>query len=168
LSLSRENFTPRQVHRIFYLYHMIILPALELDFEWIGVIQSEAGLPLWKPNSASWVLGQNAFAIWQVAVDECELLSIAVNVADRGKGYAKALMEHSHKELAKQGFKKCFLEVRENNTAAISLYKNFGYEKIAERKKYYVDGECAVVMTTSLFPSITLPHSITVSPLPSK
>jgi len=147
---------------------MIILPAIEQDFEWIKAIQSEAGLPLWKPNSSSWVLEQSAFAIWQVAGDECELLSIAVNAAERGKGYAKALVEHSHRELSKQGFKKFFLEVRENNTAAISLYKKLGYEKIAERKKYYADGECAVVMTTSLFPSITLPHSITVSPLPSK
>jgi len=145
-----------------------ILPALERDFEWIGVIQRDVGLPLWKPNSTSWVLGQSAFAIWQVAGDECELLSIAVNAAERGKGHAKALMEHSHKEFAKQGFKKVFLEVRENNIAAISLYKKFGYEKIAEREKYYADGECAVVMTTSLFPSMTLPHSITVSPLPSK
>jgi len=129
---------------------MIIRPALEQDFEWIGVIQREAGLPLWEPNSTSWVWGQSAFAIWQAAGDECELLSIAVNAAERGKGYAKALMEHSHKEFAKQGLKKCFLEVRENNTAAISLYKKLGYEKIAERKKYYADGECAVVMNLIL------------------
>jgi ribosomal-protein-alanine N-acetyltransferase len=129
---------------------MIILPAIEQDFEWIKVIQSEAGLPLLKPNSVSWVLGQNAFIIWQVAGDECELLSIAVNTALRGKGYAKALMEHSHRELAKQGLKKFFLEVRESNAAAISLYKKLGYEKIAERKKYYADGECATVMNLIL------------------
>jgi len=129
---------------------MIILPALEQDFEWIKVIQSEAGLPLWKPSSASWVLERSGFVIWQVASYECELLSIAVNAIERGKGYAKALMEHSHKEFAKQGIKKFFLEVRENNTAAISLYKKFGYEKIAERKKYYADGECAVVMNLIL------------------
>jgi ribosomal-protein-alanine N-acetyltransferase len=125
---------------------MTILPAAEQDFEWIGVIQNDAGLPLFKPNSASWILGQIAFAIWQVAGDECELLSIAVSVAYRGKGYAKALMEHCHKELAKQGVKKNFLEVRENNAIAISLYEKLGYEKIAERKKYYADGECAVAM----------------------
>jgi len=127
---------------------MTILPAQEQDFGWIKTIQTEANLPLWKPNSASWVLGQNAFAIWQVAGHECELLSIAVSVAERGKGYAKALMEHSHVELAKRGVKTFFLEVRENNTPAISLYKKLGYEKIAERKGYYADGESAVVMRT--------------------
>jgi ribosomal-protein-alanine N-acetyltransferase len=125
---------------------MIILPAIEQDFKWIGVIQSEAGLPLWKPNATSWVLEQMSFAIWQAAGDECELLSIATNIAWQGKGYAKALLKHCHRELAGQGVKRFFLEVRENNTFAISLYKKFGYEKIAERKKYYANGECAVVM----------------------
>jgi len=129
---------------------MSLTVALERDFEWIEVIQSEAGLPLWKPNSTTWIFGQSAFAIWQVVGDECELLSIAVSVAERGKGYAKALMEHSHKELAEQGLKKFFLEVRESNTIAISLYKKFGYEKIAERKKYYANGECALVMNLIL------------------
>jgi len=145
--LAIQKFGQCEIHRKSF-NSAIILPALEQDFEWIKIIQNEAGLPLWKPNSASWVFGRSAFAIWQVAGDECELLSIAVNAASRGKGYAKALMEHSHKELAKQGLKKFFLEVRENNIAAISLYEKVGYEKIAERKGYYADGECAVVMRT--------------------
>jgi len=138
---------------------MIILPAREQDFEWIGIIQSEAGLPLWKPSHASWVLERSAFAIWQVAGDECELLSIAVRASLRGKGYAKALMEHCHKELAKQGLKKFFLEVRENNVAAISLYEKLGYEKIAERKKYYSDKEGAVVMRLLVNSTFMLPIS---------
>jgi ribosomal-protein-alanine N-acetyltransferase len=129
---------------------MIILPAIDQDIEWIGVIQRNAELPLFKPNSVSWVLGQSAFAIWQIAGNECELLSIGVNIAHRGKGYAKALMEHCHKELAKHGVEIFFLEVRENNAAAISLYEKLGYEKIAERKKYYANGECAAVMNLIL------------------
>ena len=123
-----------------------ILLAAEQDFEWIGVIQSEAGLPLWKPSAVSWVLEKSAFAIWQAAGDECELLSIAVDIAKRGRGYAKLLMEHCHKELRVQGIKSFFLEVKESNIAAISLYKKLGYEKIAERKEYYGNGEKAVVM----------------------
>ena len=120
--------------------------AAERDFEWIAAIQSECALPLWKPNSTSWVLGKNAFAIWQMAGDECELLSVAVEQAERGKGLAKELMEYCQRELAGQGVKSFFLEVRENNAAAISLYEKMGYEKIAERKGYYADGENAVVM----------------------
>jgi ribosomal-protein-alanine acetyltransferase len=144
-----QKFGQCEIHRKSFK-SMTILPAIEQDFEWIGIIQSEVGLPLWKPSSTSWILGQSAFAIWQVAGDECELLSIAVSAALRGKGYAKALMEHSHSEFEKQGFKKFFLEVRESNVAAISLYRKFGYEKIIERKKYYADGECALVMNLIL------------------
>jgi len=120
--------------------------ATEQDSEWIAAIQSTANLPLWKPNSTSWVLEKKAFAIWQVAAGECELLSIAVEAAERGKGLAKMLMEYCCDELAKQGIENFFLEVRESNIAAISLYKKMGFEKIAERKKYYANGEAAVIM----------------------
>jgi ribosomal-protein-alanine acetyltransferase len=120
--------------------------ATEQDYDWIAAIQGKANLPLWKPNSTSWVFERYAFAIWQATEEECELLSIAVEPAERGKGLAKMLMEHCHRKLAERGIKKFFLEVRENNSAAIFLYKKLGYEKIAERKKYYADGGHAIVM----------------------
>jgi len=120
--------------------------AAEQDSEWIAAIQSKANLPLWKPNSTSWVMDKKAFAIWQAAGDECELLSIAVEPAERGKGLAKTLMEYCCNELAKLGVHKFFLEVRESNIAAISLYKKLGYKKISERKKYYANGEAAIIM----------------------
>jgi ribosomal-protein-alanine N-acetyltransferase len=119
--------------------------ATEQDSEWIATIQSKANLPLWKPNSTSWILDKKAFAIWQVTGDECELLSIAVEPAERSKGLAKMLMEYCCNELAKRGIKKFFLEARESNVAAISLYKKLGFEKLAERKKYYADGEGAIM-----------------------
>ncbi|MCL1966612.1 MAG: ribosomal protein S18-alanine N-acetyltransferase [Fibromonadales bacterium] len=120
--------------------------ATEQDSEWIAAIQSGANLPLWKPNPTSWVLEKKAFAIWQSAGEECELLSIAVEPAERGKGLSKMLMEYCCKELAKLGVEKFFLEVRESNIAAISLYKKMGFEKISERKKYYANGEAAIIM----------------------
>lgn len=115
--------------------------ATEQDSEWIAAI-----MPQWKPNSTTWVLDKKAFAEWQMAVDECELLYIAVVQGERGKGFAKMLMEHCHKELAALGAKSFFLEVRTSNAVAIALYEKLGYKKIAERKKYYSDGEDAMVM----------------------
>ncbi|MDR2553897.1 MAG: ribosomal protein S18-alanine N-acetyltransferase [Fibromonadaceae bacterium] len=120
--------------------------ATEQDSEWIAAIQSGANLPLWKPNSTSWVLEKKAFAIWQAAASECELLSVAVEPAERGKGFAKTLIEYCCSELAKLGVEKFFLEVRESNIAAISLYKKMGFKKISERKKYYANEEAAIVM----------------------
>ncbi|MCL2283477.1 MAG: ribosomal protein S18-alanine N-acetyltransferase [Fibromonadales bacterium] len=119
--------------------------ATEQDFEWTAAIA-----PNWRPSSASWVLDKKAFAIWQIAVDECELLYIAVEQAERGKGFGMVLMEHCHKELAAQGAKSFFLEVKKSNAAAIALYKKLGYEKISERKKYYSNGEDAIVMRKSI------------------
>ncbi len=39
-----------------------------------------------------------------------------------------------------------YLEVRENNQAAISLYQKFGFDTVYVRKRYYPDGENALVM----------------------
>jgi ribosomal protein S18 acetylase RimI-like enzyme len=126
-----------------------IFAATEQDSEWIAAIQSECGLPLWNPNSTSWVLEKKAYAIWLIASDSCELLSVAVALAEQGKGLAKMLIEHSHKELAMQGVNHFFLEVRESNANAISLYKKIGYEINVERKAYYANGENALVMSFS-------------------
>jgi ribosomal-protein-alanine N-acetyltransferase len=38
------------------------------------------------------------------------------------------------------------LEVRVSNHAAISLYEKFGFKKVAQRPRYYADGENADIM----------------------
>ena len=43
-----------------------------------------------------------------------------------------------------------FLEVRSSNTPAINLYKKAGFTNLSVRKKYYDDGEDAVVMAKEL------------------
>jgi len=121
--------------------------AFEDDFDWMLRIQRAAKLPLWKPNSTTWVMGKSAFAVWQKIGDECELLSIAVMARNRRKGYAKQLMEYAQNELKRVGVSRFFLEVRAGNAAAISLYTNLGYEKISERKGYYSDLESAIIMS---------------------
>lgn len=44
------------------------------------------------------------------------------------------------------GSKTCILEVRASNDTAIKFYNNCKFEKISTRKKYYSDGEDALVM----------------------
>jgi len=124
--------------------------AEEEDFAWMLHIQRAAKLPFWKPNATTWTVGKSAFAVWQKAGDECELLSIAVMKRNRKKGYAKLLMEHAHNQFKRVGVSKFFLEVRESNEPAISLYKKFGYEKIAERRGYYSNSEKAIVMSMQI------------------
>ncbi len=73
----------------------------------------------------------------------------------RRKGIAKALIERMEKHILDNKWKllekgkdklPVFLEVRESNISAINLYSSFNYEKISLRKKYYMDGENAVIM----------------------
>jgi ribosomal-protein-alanine N-acetyltransferase len=43
-----------------------------------------------------------------------------------------------------------YLEVREHNQPAISLYQKFGFETMYVRKGYYPDGENALVMVKKI------------------
>lgn len=84
-----------------------------------------------------------AYYILIDSVDVYELARIAVSKKYRGFGYSKLLME----DMVKKSEKRIFLEVRENNTAAVGLYLKFGFETVGIRKSYYSDtGEDAVVM----------------------
>ena len=56
------------------------------------------------------------------------------------------------KEAAKQENAKCiFLEVRESNVPAISLYKKLGFEELGIRKKFYEHPvEDAIIMKVGI------------------
>ncbi len=77
--------------------------------------------------------------------DVIDIESIFVAIEFRNKGIAKALMKEAV-DLSVEKAKPLMLEVRESNLNALSLYKLFGFMEIARRKKYYFDGETAVVM----------------------
>ena len=63
----------------------------------------------------------------------------------RGNGYGKKLVEAIQKEAKAQGIQNLFLEVRVSNAIAIALYEKCGFKKINIRKKYYSDGEDALI-----------------------
>lgn len=83
-----------------------------------------------------------------VVIDEGYIFNVAVGADFRRKGVGTALIN----ELVTYGKKNnlCFitLEVRGSNQAAISLYSDFGFIKVGERKNYYSDpAENAILMT---------------------
>ncbi len=47
------------------------------------------------------------------------------------------LLSELIKEAGESGIKKIFLEVRESNIPAISLYNGFGFKQVGMRKDYY-------------------------------
>lgn len=90
------------------------------------------------------------YACTQVVFEEMELQNIAVAPTARGKGVGAALLAAAQSDAKTRGAEYGFLEVRVSNAPAIALYRKFGYEAVGVRKKYYPDGEDAVVMKNSL------------------
>ncbi len=82
------------------------------------------------------------------SVDDADLEGIVTLKEYRGNGVATALLQFAEKQL--KGMKKLLLEVREGNLPAIQFYKKNGFEKISVRKKYYADGENALVFVKEL------------------
>jgi len=65
------------------------------------------------------------------------ILTIDVSPAHRRKGVAQRLLEEIERIFSERGAKVCYLETREDNIAALSLYQKFGYKKIGRLKNYY-------------------------------
>jgi ribosomal-protein-alanine N-acetyltransferase len=77
------------------------------------------------------------YALIRPAADEAELLSIAVAAAWRERGIGAALLTEGARLSAVAGARKIFLEVAEDNPAAIRLYRAAGFAEIARRPDYY-------------------------------
>lgn len=70
-------------------------------------------------------------------LDEAELIKIAVDKDYRCQKIASTLMSEAFNMLKKRGITKMFLEVRENNDPAITLYEKFNFVCYNVREKYY-------------------------------
>jgi ribosomal-protein-alanine acetyltransferase len=65
------------------------------------------------------------------------VLTIDVSPSHRRKGVGLKLLQEMEKIFRDKGAKVCRLEVREDNVAAISLYRKLGYRKVGMLKHYY-------------------------------
>ncbi len=81
----------------------------------------------------------------EIVLDEGNILNVAVSEKHRRKGIASALISAIIDECAIKNVEQIFLEVNEHNDSAIALYQKHGFEKIAERKRYY-GNDSAVIM----------------------
>ncbi len=75
---------------------------------------------------------------------------IAVHPDHRGLGIGSALLSHVLGVLAARGADTVKLEVRESNSGAKRLYREFGFEPLRLVSGYYDDGEDAIVMLRKL------------------
>ena len=78
---------------------------------------------------------------WQLN-DDFHINNIAVHLSERRKGVAKKMIDNIIFNLK---IKNIFLEVSSSNDKAINLYKKAGFEKNGLRKKYYQNGNDAIL-----------------------
>ena len=79
-------------------------------------------------------------------LDEGHILNVAVRNDYRGHGLGRLLVERVLRECRDRGAEFVSLEVRPSNTAAISLYRGLGFVETGLRKRYYENGEDAILM----------------------
>ncbi len=79
----------------------------------------------------------DGFSLSRIAVDEAELLSIAVSSKRRGKGGSLPLLARHLARLQAAGARRVVLEVDEKNAPALRLYARFGFSEIGTRPAYY-------------------------------
>lgn len=77
------------------------------------------------------------FAVARTAADECELLSLAVDPAQRRRGAGMRLLDAAIATAIARGARALFLEVAEDNAPALRLYGSRGLATVGRRPNYY-------------------------------
>ena len=95
------------------------------------------GLVARRPNYSSIV----GFALARVAADECELLSLGVASEYRANGAGAQLLKAAMARAIAERARWFFLEVAEDNKAALRLYAAHGLTKVGYRLNYYENAD---------------------------
>ncbi|MBE5754028.1 MAG: ribosomal-protein-alanine N-acetyltransferase [Clostridiales bacterium] len=80
-----------------------------------------------------------------LSIDDADIEGIVTKKEFRNKGVASLLFDSAQKILKEKGIQKILLEVRETNIPAINFYKKKGFNQISIRRRYYPDGENALI-----------------------
>lgn len=116
-------------------------PLKKISLEKIDVILSEKYSEVWGYFDKDVLVG---FLYFWIMTDSIEIMDIGVDEAYRSQGVATKLMNELIKK-QKKIEKTVFLEVRQDNIPAISLYAKLGFECYGERESYYPDGMKALL-----------------------
>ena len=111
---------------------------------------SEMNNPYARLVVAEWteqVIGY--FCRWLVA-DEVHILDVAVHPDHRRCGVGKLLLQEILSEARRNKACSASLEVQVSNLPALALYQALGFQQVAIRRRYYENGEDALLMVCSL------------------
>ncbi len=110
---------------------------------------TNAGICSWWPSAGRKVCG---YMVTCIRGERAELVSVAVDPAERGRGAASALLESTLRRLRRRGAARLGLMVRQTNAPARAFYEKFDFRRVRIVRKYYEDGEDGLLMTKDLSP----------------
>jgi ribosomal-protein-alanine N-acetyltransferase len=96
------------------------------------------------------VYSRTGMILGRVAADEAEILTLAVDPAQRRRGVGSALLSAAMAYAAELGAALMFLEVAVTNDAARALYAAHGFTRSGLRRHYYTDGTDALILRCTL------------------
>jgi len=77
------------------------------------------------------------FILSRLLPPDAEILTFAVDPARRGLGLGRMLLDRHLENLERGGARLVFLEVADDNEAALKLYARAGFKEIGRRENYY-------------------------------
>ncbi len=108
--------------------------------------------------------GLAGFAVAEMVWPEAHLTNLAVDPCFRNGGLGRALVEEVIRWARERGLEEVWLEVRQSNATAISLYRSVGFVPVALRRAYYrAPTEDALVMVMPLVRDLS-PRGVPLPP----
>jgi ribosomal-protein-alanine N-acetyltransferase len=119
---------------------------------------ARAFLPLVRESATLFLVAASSpgdeilgYAVAWFVGDDAELANLAVSPTARRRGIGAVVLEQVIAEARLRRCQTMYLEVRESNAAARSLYGRYGFEQVGRRKRYYVSPqEDALVLRKAL------------------
>jgi [ribosomal protein S18]-alanine N-acetyltransferase len=135
-----------------------IVPAGSLDMETLAGLHAASFGEPWGADTFARILASPGgfaflarepgiwagFALCRAVVDECELLSLGVLPAHRGRGIGRRLALRALDAARIRGAAAMFLEVADDNRPARLLYDSLGFRQVGRRRGYYARGPARI------------------------
>ena len=101
----------------------------------------------------------DGFILLRAVADEAEILTLAVRPVTRRRGLGARLVSEGGTAAATRGATRLFLEVADDNAAALALYARAGFAEAGRRPGYYArpDGGRRDALILALNLPVTLP-----------
>jgi ribosomal-protein-alanine N-acetyltransferase len=122
-------------------------PQAEVDAEALAALHASAFDSPWDAEALAELLAQpgtilevapgEGFILLRAVADEAEVLTLAVGPEARRKGLGLRLVETGVARAAAMGAERVFLEVADDNAAALALYARCGFQAVGRRRGYY-------------------------------